>query len=122
MTRSRTSAVVMLLVASLSWGMAVALSKVALERITSLDLGDGQGCFNGLAHTIGFTLTGLKTKLPRHVVWGVSYNSDTSGPEPLDPEEQVNVSVYKKAIPSVVLSCQSDKNSWSYSSKALWQY
>ena len=23
---------------------------------------NGQGCFNGLAHTIGFTLTGLKTK------------------------------------------------------------
>ena len=37
---------------------------------------NGQGCFNGLAHTIGFTLTGLKTKLPRDVVWGVSYNSD----------------------------------------------
>jgi hypothetical protein len=54
----------------------------------------GQGCFNGLAHTIGFTLTGLNTKLPRDVVWGVSYNSDTSGPEPLgvpSPTDSLNV-------------------------------
>jgi len=56
---------------------------------------NGQGCFNGLAHTIGFTLTGLKTKLPTDVVWGVSYNSDNSGPEPLGgsgaPEDSLNV-------------------------------
>jgi len=56
---------------------------------------NGQGCFNGLAHTIGFTLTGLKTKLPKDVVWGVSYNSDNSGPEPIGgsgaPEDSLNV-------------------------------
>ncbi len=55
---------------------------------------NGQGCFNGLAHTIGFTLTGLKTKLPTDVVWGVSYNSDTSGPEPIgtpSPTDSLNV-------------------------------
>ncbi len=55
----------------------------------------GQGCFNGLAHTIGFTLTGLKKTLPKDVVWGVSYNSDTSGPEPLhgtnSPTDSLNV-------------------------------
>jgi hypothetical protein len=56
---------------------------------------NGQGCFNGIAHTIAFTLTGLKTKLPKDVVWGVSYNSDNSGPEPLHgtgaPEDSLNV-------------------------------
>ena len=60
---------------------------------------NGQGCFNGLAHTIGFTLTGLKTKLPRDVVWGVSYNSNTSGPEPLgvpSPTDSLNVGLAPK--------------------------
>jgi hypothetical protein len=61
---------------------------------------NGQGCFNGLAHTIGFTLTGLKTKLPKDVVWGVSYNSDNSGPEPLGgsgaPEDSLNVGLAPK--------------------------
>ena len=54
----------------------------------------GQGCFNGLAHTIGFTLTGLKKTLPRDVVWGVSYDSNTSGPEPTGvpgPTDSLNV-------------------------------
>ncbi len=61
---------------------------------------NGQGCFNGLAHTIGFTLTGLKTRLPKDVVWGVSYNSDNSGPEPLGgsgaPEDSLNVGLAPK--------------------------
>jgi len=60
---------------------------------------NGQGCFNGLAHTIGFTLTGLKTKLPKDVVWGVSYNSNTSGPEPLgvpSPTDSLNVGLAPK--------------------------
>jgi hypothetical protein len=56
---------------------------------------NGQGCFNGLAHTITFTLSGLHAKLPRDVVWGVSYNSDNSGPTPLGgsnaPEDSLNV-------------------------------
>lgn len=55
----------------------------------------GQGCFNGLAHTIGFTLKGRNLRLPKDVVWGVSYNSDNSGPEPLHgtgaPEDSLNV-------------------------------
>ena len=53
-----------------------------------------QGCFNGLAHTIGFTLTGFRKTLPKDVVWGVSYNSNTSGPEPLgvpSPTDSLNV-------------------------------
>jgi hypothetical protein len=62
---------------------------------------NGQGCFNGLAHTIGFTLTGLKTKLPKDVVWGVSYNSDNSGPEPIGgpgtaPTDALNVGLAPK--------------------------
>jgi len=61
---------------------------------------NGQGCFNGLAHTIAFTLTGLKTKLPKDVVYGISYNSDNSGPEPLHgtgaPEDSVNVGLAPK--------------------------
>lgn len=60
---------------------------------------NGQGCFNGLAHTIAFTLTGLKTKLPRHVVWGVSYNSNTSGPNPTGvpgPTDSLNVGLAPK--------------------------
>jgi hypothetical protein len=61
---------------------------------------NGQGCFNGLAHTIGFTLTGLKTKLPKDVVLGVSYNSDNSGPDPLHgtgaPEDSLNVGLSPK--------------------------
>ncbi len=61
---------------------------------------NGQGCFNGLAHTIGFTLTGLKTKLPKDVVWGVSYNSDNSGPSPLGgsgaPTDSLNVGLAPK--------------------------
>src|SRR5438477_8657311 len=28
--------------------------------------------------------------------------TEAAGPEPLDPEEQVNVTVYKKGVPSVV--------------------
>jgi hypothetical protein len=55
----------------------------------------GQGCFNGLAHTIAFSLKGRNLKLPRDVVWGVSYNSDNSGPEPMHgsgaPEDSLNV-------------------------------
>jgi hypothetical protein len=60
---------------------------------------NGQGCFNGLAHTIGFTLTGLKTKLPADVVLGVSYNSNTSGPEPIgapSPTDSLNVGLSPK--------------------------
>ena len=61
---------------------------------------NGQGCFNGLAHTITFTLSGLKTKLPKDVVWGVSYNSDNSGPTPLGgsnaPEDSLNVGLAPK--------------------------
>jgi hypothetical protein len=61
---------------------------------------NGQGCFNGLAHTIAFTLKGLKAKLPKDVVWGVSYNSDNSGPEPLHgtgaPEDSLNVGLAPK--------------------------
>ncbi len=61
---------------------------------------NGQGCFSGLAHNITFTLSGLKTKLPKDVVWGVSYNSDTSGPEPLglsnSPQDSLNVGLAPK--------------------------
>jgi hypothetical protein len=60
---------------------------------------NGQGCFNGLAHTIAFTLSGLKTKLPTDVVWGVSYNSDTSGPNPTGvpgPTDSLNVGLAPK--------------------------
>lgn len=56
---------------------------------------NGQGCFSGLAHTIAFTLSGLHAKLPKDVVWGVSYNSDNSGLTPLGgsnaPEDSLNV-------------------------------
>lgn len=61
---------------------------------------NGQGCFNRLAHTIAFRLSGLKTRLPRHVVWGVSYDSDTSGPEPIhgtnSPTDSLNVGLAPK--------------------------
>jgi hypothetical protein len=61
---------------------------------------NGQGCFNGIAHSIGFTLTGLKTKLPKDVVLGVSYNSDHSGPNPLgqsnSPTDALNVGLSPK--------------------------
>jgi hypothetical protein len=61
---------------------------------------NGQGCFNGLAHTIGFTLTALKMKLPKDVVLGVSYNSDHSGPSPLglsnSPTDALNVGLSPK--------------------------
>jgi hypothetical protein len=61
---------------------------------------NGQGCFNGLAHTITFTLSGLHAKLPKDVVWGVTYNSDTSGPNPIgltnSPEDSLNVGLAPK--------------------------
>jgi hypothetical protein len=61
---------------------------------------NGQGCFNGMAHTIGFTLTGLKTSLPKDVVIGVSYNSDNSGPNPIggtnSPTDSLNVGLAPK--------------------------
>jgi hypothetical protein len=61
---------------------------------------NGQGCFNGIAHTIAWTLTGLKTKLPKDVVLGVSYNSDHSGPNPLglsnSPTDALNVGLSPK--------------------------
>lgn len=61
---------------------------------------NGQGCFNGLAHTITFTLSGLHAKLPKDVVWGVTYNSDTSGPNPIGgtnaPQDSLNVGLAPK--------------------------
>jgi hypothetical protein len=61
---------------------------------------NGQGCFNGIAHTIAFTLTSLKVKLPKDVVYGISYNSDNSGPNPLGgsgaPEDSLNVGLAPK--------------------------
>jgi hypothetical protein len=61
---------------------------------------NGQGCFNGLAHNITFTLTGLHAKLPKDVVWGVSYSSDNSGPSPIGgtnaPQDSLNVGLAPK--------------------------
>ena len=61
---------------------------------------NGQGCFNGLAHNVTFTLTGLHAKLPKDVVWGVSYSSDDSGPNPIGgtsaPQDALNVGLAPK--------------------------
>jgi len=91
------------LLATVTRTFAIPYRPSASPHCTAGDAGkwfkNGQGCFNGLAHTIGFTLTGLKTKLPRDVVWGVSYNSDTSGPHPTGvpgPTDSLNVGLAPK--------------------------
>jgi hypothetical protein len=61
---------------------------------------NGQGCFNGLAHTITFSLWGLHVKLPKDVVWGITYSSDNSGPNPIHgtnaPQDSLNVGLAPK--------------------------
>jgi hypothetical protein len=91
------------LLASVTKTFTIPYRPSASPHCTGSDAGkwfkNGQGCFNGLAHTIGFTLTGLKTKLPADVVWGVSYNSDTSGPTPTGvpgPTDSLNVGLAPK--------------------------
>jgi hypothetical protein len=60
----------------------------------------GQGCFNGLAHTITFTLSGPHARLPKDVVWGISYSSDNHGPNPIGgtgaPQDSLNVGLAPK--------------------------
>jgi hypothetical protein len=52
---------------------------------------DGK-CHNGLSQAITFT---VNKKLPTDVVWGVSYSSDNSGPNPIggtnSPQDSLNV-------------------------------
>ena len=53
-------------------------------------------CYHGLAHTILFNhLSKLGVTLPSHVVYGISYNSDNSGPDPIggttSPTDSLNV-------------------------------
>ena len=61
---------------------------------------NGQGCQNGIARNVTFTLSGLKTKLPKDVVWGVTYSSDNSGPDPIgsvnSPQDSLNVALAPK--------------------------
>ena len=53
-------------------------------------------CYNGFAHTIVFAHMG-KTTLPGTVVYGISYNSDNSGPNPIggsgSPTDSLNVAL-----------------------------
>ena len=60
---------------------------------------DGQ-CHHGLDQNVVFTLP-KNTKLPQVVVWGVSYNTSTSGPNPLGgsghPQDSLNVGLNPKA-------------------------
>jgi len=92
------------LLASVTKTFTIPYRPSASPHCTGSDAGkwfkNGQGCFNGLANTIGFTLTGLKTKLPKDVVLGVSYNSDNSGSDPLHgtgaPEDSLNVGLSPK--------------------------
>ncbi len=60
---------------------------------------DGQ-CHHGLDQNIVFHLP-TNTKLPAVVVWGVSYNTSTSGPSPLGgsghPQDSLNVGLSPKA-------------------------
>jgi hypothetical protein len=44
-----------------------------------------QGCFNGLAANITFDFSGPHTKLPDTVVYGITYNTTTYGPNPIGP-------------------------------------
>jgi hypothetical protein len=92
------------LLATVTKTFAIPYRPSASPHCTGGDAGkwfkNGQGCFNGLAHTIAFTLTGLKTKLPRDVVFGISYNSDHFGPEPIhgtnSPTDSLNVGLAPK--------------------------
>ena len=60
---------------------------------------DGQ-CHHGADQNIVFQLPN-NTKLPQVVVWGVSYNTSTSGPNPLGgsghPQDSLNVGLNPKA-------------------------
>ncbi|HEY3764542.1 MAG TPA: hypothetical protein VGL44_05250 [Gaiellales bacterium] len=92
------------LLATVTKSFKIPFRPSASSHCTGAEAGEwfknGQGCFNGLSHMITFTLSGLKTKLPRDVVWGVSYNSDSSGPEPIggsnSPEDSLNVGLAPK--------------------------
>ena len=44
---------------------------------------DGTTCFNGLAHNITFDLTSLGVTLPNSVVYGITYNTTSYGPNPI---------------------------------------
>ena len=56
-----------------------------------------KACHNGLYHTVTFNLRALKLKLPQRIVYGVSYNSDHHGPNPLGgtnaPEDSLNLAL-----------------------------
>jgi uncharacterized repeat protein (TIGR01451 family) len=44
---------------------------------------DGTNCFNGLAHNITFDLSSLGVTLPNSVVYGLTYNTTSYGPNPI---------------------------------------
>jgi uncharacterized repeat protein (TIGR01451 family) len=44
---------------------------------------DGANCFNGLAHNITFDLTSMGITLPNSVVYGLTYNTTSYGPNPI---------------------------------------
>ncbi len=93
------------LLATVTKSFKIPFRPSASSHCTGAEAGEwfknGQGCYNGLSHMIAFTLSGLKTKLPRDVVWGVSYNSDDSGPNPIGgmgtaPTDSLNVGLAPK--------------------------
>jgi hypothetical protein len=59
------------------------------SRCTGTQAGEwfdgSQGCFNGLAHNITFNLRSQHVNLPNSVVYGVAYDTSTSGYHPHGP-------------------------------------
>lgn len=63
---------------------------------------DGKTCFNGLATNITFEFP-IPLTLPNSVVFGISYNSDNSGPAPLhgtgSPTDSLNIALAPSVAP-----------------------
>jgi hypothetical protein len=71
-------------------------------------------CFNGLATQITFDFIGDELALPDEVIYGVTYNTNTSGPSPLGvggPYDSLNIGLAETA-PNVGVDVEPDALFW----------
>jgi hypothetical protein len=73
-------------------------------------------CYNGFAFKITFDLRGLALTLPNEVIFGVAYNTNTWGYQPIGqpgPYESLNVGLAVGTPASVGLDVESDALFWN---------
>jgi hypothetical protein len=76
----------------------------------------GGTCYNGYAFTITFDLTALNYNLPDQFIYGVAYNTNTWGYNPLGvpgPYESLNVGLNQTSAPSVGFDVDADSVYWN---------